>query len=106
LWQVHALACGRFERAMPGAPEDLVREHQEALDVGSFDQCCATVLRTVQAVANGSRAAGAGLCIFNSTCSNRGGTHWIALHYEVGVAPEAGDGLACRGAGGGAPGTA
>lgn len=106
LWQVHALAGGLFESAMPTAPEELVREHQQALNVGSFDQCCATVLRTVQAVADGSRAAGAGMYVFNNTCSNQGGAHWIALHYEVGVAPEAGDGLACRGAGGSAPGTA
>lgn len=106
LWQVHALACSLFKRAMPGASETLLHQHQQALEVGSFDQCCATVLRTVQAVAGGGRAVGAGLYIFNNTCSGRSGTHWIALHCEVGVAPEAGDGLACRGVGGGAPGTA
>lgn len=106
--QVHDLACSLVERAMPGAPADLVQQQIERLAVGSFDQCCATVLRAVQAVADGRQAGATGSYIFNSDCSNRPGYHWIALHYEVAVAPPApGAGLVCpSAASGGAVGAA
>ena len=100
MWQVSDLACRLIEQAMAKAkaPEDLVRQQKQRLTVGSFDQCCATVLRTVQAVASGnSLAEGKSSCIFNSQCSNGGGFHWIALHLEVVRVvppPASGDGLA------------
>jgi len=93
---------------MPGAPADLVQQHIEHVAVGSFDQCCATVLRAVQAVTDGSQARAKGSYILNSDCSNSGGYHRIALHYEVAVEPPApGAGLVCPSvASGGAVGTA